>query len=43
MPERTITAAAAFRSAPPARNWAKAYAADTADPAGRLIEMAERL
>lgn len=38
-----MTDVAAARSAPPARNWRKAYAALTAEPAGRLMEMAERL
>ena len=42
-PERTITVAAVRRLAPPVRNCLNAYAAEIAEPAGRLIAMAERL
>lgn len=38
-----MTDVAAARSAPPARNWRNAYPALTAEPAGRLMEIAERL
>ena len=38
-----MTDIAAARSAPPARNWRNAYPADTAEPAGRLIAIADRL
>ena len=42
-PESTMTVAAVLRLAPPVRNWRNAYAAEIAEPAGRLIAMAERL